>query len=172
MEYNLYTSIGLTTDVRDAQKDGWYSPCDHLADAFQQSCYWWLPQWWHEYLLLSVKPVGSAQERFAAMGALCDGAPTAADRRACFEKIGQLTVWDTNFDVDGAIALCHAATGDPAHLLECRSYLAYIENYYRSDLEKALSACDGLADMSRRFCEVYARHDRYIPNDLPLPEDL
>lgn len=171
MEYNLYESLSLESKPRDALKDGWYSPCVSLPDEYQRSCSYWLPQWWHEYMLLVQDPSPSSDERFRRMGDLCRNLPEGGHHRDCFQQIGQLTIWD-GFDAARAVRLCRQSSESADESLYCRSYAAYMFHYYEPDSHKALALCRGLSSAGASFCEQYARGAAYTPHDIPLPRGL
>lgn len=169
MEYNLYESLGADAKPRDPEKDGWYSPCISLSGEYQRSCAWWLPQWWHEYMLLVEEPRRALPERFRKMGELCHNLPHQKYVRDCFQQIGQLTVWGTDFKTMEAALLCDVASEIQAQKLVCKAYSAYMFNYYDRGVETALSLCEELSGLDREFCETYAKKEAYTPKDIPLP---
>lgn len=169
MEFNLYQSLGSTVEPRDPIKYGWHSPCSALDEKYQQSCAWWLPQWWHEHMRITERLEGKGQQIFSRMGELCRDLPEKKYIRDCFQQIGQLTIWDADFDQTKMKGLCDSASNTSAELLLCSSYAGYMVNYYKSDESLALGMCEAFEGKNYSFCMQYATMKSYTPHDIPLP---
>lgn len=176
MEYNLYTSLALPTSARPKENDSWYSPCDDMPEAYERSCYYWLPQWWIVYLPEHPEEFGgkepSGDDLFVKTGELCGTLPTAQYRRDCFQRLGQL-IANTEYRTDEAIRICGIATKTDLQNMFCRSYAAYmLTHQLPAESPTGLPVCKGLQGDALTVCRAYGNKEFYTPNDMELPASL
>ena len=194
MEYNGYVLFDEETRPREVKNDDFYEPCDGINEKYQRACTWWLPRWWNEFLTMEPRAL-SLELLYKKIGGLCTNLPKQSYRRECFEAIGQKVAVITDWDSKKIKKLCALAATTSEDNLYCLSYAAsmfiYVgevhtqsagdvalsDSVMRSDTgletrQRAQEVCGDLSPKYKEFCTAYANNERYIYNELPLPEIL
>lgn len=166
MEYNIRTMLGSDTPVRE-YTGNLIDVCEIAETASKPTCFYWLPQWWHESHLLEKEDT----EAFATMGSYCDThAPSQTLLESCYRGIGLITPQTALYEPRYTQALCRAASTDDARFLACLSNAVGIISGV-ANREDAETACEGLGDISYEYCMAYATNEasQIHPRALPMP---
>lgn len=162
MEYNLRTMLSDEGEVRKSEDI--FSPCNRVAEKFQEACFYWQPQWWRAGPLVTSINIAdiysnmgnSCREMIALLGDSEDRRKEL--RRSCFGGIGGISAPDAEFDTSYTAELCDAAASDVAEQAICRANAAY-RTVETPDIETALCVCEGLTRNSLLYCRAFAESD-------------
>ncbi len=99
MEYHFQGMASAAKTVR-ARGSGMFEPCESVAPAFRDICYFEQPDWWRRVL------TGSSVEVFRAMGELCGSVEGVNARHYCYLGVGQMAVQETALNKKEALSLC------------------------------------------------------------------
>jgi hypothetical protein len=153
MEYHFPSILDDDAQIIGVRRFGWsrpYDPCDQLSAKFKNSCAYYIPRWWKNFL--------SYQE----IGQLCQGFATE-QQWYCFHGAGYIAAHLTEFDVDGTKLLCAQMPSSQAELW-CRLSAAWSFETSPAQKDRAVwpQLCQDLAGQED-FC--LAEHDF----DLVMP---
>jgi len=163
MEYNVRTMLGADASARE-DEGGPLQPCNRLPADFRHACFYWQPQWWEQYIFRGEY----SPETHARMGEFCLEVGSAADRRACFEGVGNITATAARYEGARAAELCDAVSDKEVHRTLCRSVAANHLGLEKGE-EDAARACAGLSEDSEEYCLKHASNIANIANLIPLP---
>lgn len=148
MGYNLRfepaSEEGFITIARErAPGESAYAPCDTVKEAFAESCYYQLAQWWNQVF----------DKDFQKFGSLCQALENDTVRSRCFQGIGNIAASSGGYDVARTKELCALMPSKEgeATCVVVASW-AFEKNIF--DHEKALEMCAEVVPEARRYCPV------------------
>lgn len=162
MEYNLRTMLSLDgVGMRERGEDVYY-PCTILDETDRPACYHWLPQWW------TATSEQTIEDTYAEIGGWCRAVEEARERRQCFEGVGNMAVYWSDYVPDTAVTLCTLATdGEAAADRHCRSAAAKALFSIPATRPSAFDVCTGLSAPDLAYCREYgSRSDDVISATL------
>ena len=89
-----------------------YDPCDSVAEAFKNSCAYYIPRWWKSVI------------DYQQIGKLCDGFETKDQQWYCYHGAGYIAAHFTDFNVEKTKQLCDLMPNQPGRLW-CRMSAAW-----------------------------------------------
>ncbi len=169
MEYNLRTMLGVgTSTLRQAKSGNLFAPCDAVPADAQDTCVFWLPQWWAS-LLFSDRPPGNYASEYGVMGERCHGLGLSRELLDyCFQGVGATLSSVSEEWPSATIEGCSIATASPRERLLCRAFAAGIA--YEDVGNRAVSVCEGLSGAAYEYCAAFATGGADFINRPPVPE--
>lgn len=146
MEYNVQTLISLDAPERHLEEENEYTPCNDLPGAYQPSCMFWQPTWWH----VTLSRTQDNLDVFRKMGEMCGAHTDSMLAEACVKGVGFRATWTEGYDATRIAQLCsQMKTFD--HRGIC--WRSAAQDLRPSDAHKARSSvCDGLSEKDRAEC--------------------
>lgn len=141
MEYNFFTMRNPTGSPRKLTKNNIQTPCTLVSKRFQESCYFFQPQWWRLVL----------NSNYLKMGQLCQALSDENLARACFIGIGNIAGPSSKFKMDKSFASCQKMPTPQAQAY-CQIGLANIFATEPAFKKFANEACKGLSGSEKKAC--------------------
>lgn len=169
MEYNIRTMLGPDAALREHKSgESVAELCDSVDDKYKQSCFYWLPEWWHDGMLAHLPDLTA----YRRMGEFCDTTARSAKLlETCYRGIGLITPYNARANPADVRSFCLAASDISPRRLACLS-TAVSQLHFVVGSARAEEACEGLTPKEQTHCLKYARAEAHRDFPLPLPESI